>query len=220
MSERGRFHQVGCAGVRNPATGIDDLHVCAVTDDGHLWHAVATGTLSSTGFSTWTSLSDVEAILGDRGAFRDVDCAGNRGQFHLVGVALTGETEFEELSQRRAWHAIRNPGGGWSAATDVLTAAGRPPPPNGTGPLSVAIGFCNAGVRSEPPDDFSQLNVALTTREPPNTPTLLTIRSSNPIAWRPGSPPSLWMPAMNLSSFAGVPASAIARSVAERPFPS
>jgi hypothetical protein len=219
--ERGRFIEVGCAGVYNPATGMQDLHLCGVTGDGHIWHAVGSGTLSNLGFSNWSPLADVGGVIGERGNFFDVDCAGNRGQLHLV--ALTASPE-EGDADRRVWHTIRNPGGGWAPPTDVLAAAGIPADARPFTPSGVAIGFCNAGVRPGP-SDFSQLNVAISGRTETPAPSIgrviYTIRSTNSIEWRPGSSPSLWKPAIDLlaETHAPTPRSVGVRSVAERPFP-
>jgi hypothetical protein len=82
---RGPFVDVSCASVRNPTTGSDDLHVCALSRSttGRLWHTIGTGPLTANGFSTWTPLVNVGQAAGLPWALH-VDCAGNRGQLHLA----------------------------------------------------------------------------------------------------------------------------------------
>jgi hypothetical protein len=61
--EHGKFVHVSCAGVRNPSTGTDDLHLVARTEDRHTWYTVASG-MPLTGTSgsppTWKPFEDLE----------------------------------------------------------------------------------------------------------------------------------------------------------------
>jgi hypothetical protein len=134
--EAGDFTDVACASVVNPTTGLEELQVCGVTGDGHLWHSLESPP------RTFSPFADVEYANGqDVGNFKRVDCAGNKGQLHLVGVATGG----------RAWHTIRIPSR-WSGFEDVLDQA--PPDPTaqatpGThgGMIDVAIGFATTTSR-------------------------------------------------------------------------
>jgi hypothetical protein len=210
-----RFRAVSCASVRNPTTGTDDLHVCAV--GGKLVHAIGSGDLSSSGFSKWTGFSDVGTAARIPAGAIDVDCAGNRGQLHMVVTTVTG-----------VWHTIRNPSGVWAQATNVVAAAGMPPGVTRIFPGNVAIGFCNDGVRTDGGSDYSQLNVAITNAYA-SDPIYHTVRSTNPIAWTEGAAPSYWKPATDLRAETNAPTShpsrarynswlIDARSIAERPF--
>jgi hypothetical protein len=80
------------AGVMNPATQNEELHACAVTEDGRLWHSVRTGPTS------WTPFGDVEAQAGAHGPFGAVDCAADGNLLHVVAVSRDG----------RAWYTIRS----------------------------------------------------------------------------------------------------------------
>jgi hypothetical protein len=188
-SEVGNFVDVACASVVNPATGLEELQVCGVTDDGHLWHSVESPP------RTFTHFADVEYANGrDVGTFKRVDCAGNKGQLHLVGVTTSG----------RAWHTIRIPGG-WSGFEDVLDQAPADPstltpPGSHGGMLDVAIGFCNDYVPADGPRDVSQLNVVLTEDGGQRGDSRIwhTIRATNTVAWSPGSVPTHWRPMRDL----------------------
>jgi hypothetical protein len=220
QSEVGQFVDVACAAVVNPATGLEELHVCGVTDDGRLWHSVESP------FRTFSPFQDVELANGQEvGQFKRVDCAGNKGQLHLVGVTTNG----------RAWHTIRIPGG-WSGFQDILDQAPpdpptQPPPGGHGGMVDVAIGFCNDYVPADGPRDVSQLNVVLTEGGGQTGQSHIwhTIRSTNTVSWSPGSAPSHWRPIrdlgpiINRGSLSPVPATTVSNgwggfSVGFRPF--
>ena len=196
--ERGAFVDVACAGVFNPTTNREELHLVAVTDDGHLWHTIGDRAPSGE-FVSWSPFGDVEGQTGDLGEFVKVDASGNGWQLHVIGVTRAG----------RPWHTIRIPGR-WRAAEDV----------GPSGPATdVATGYCNEGVPpypTNPSSDVSQLNVVLIS----GGKVLHTVRSANPISWAATQPSTHWKPMMNLSLLAGsdrfTPA---APSVSERPFP-
>ena len=188
-SENGRFIDVACAAVER--NGSEELHVCAVTDNGALWHS-----MESSG-GTFSPFGDVEGQAGDVGLFTRVDCAGNRGQLHMVGLTTDG----------RAWHTARIPSQ-WRAfenvtdqARDASTSTTSPQ----TGFRDVAIGFCNHDVPPDGASDVSQLNVVLTGPRttapgPPPTPSGIwhTIRSTNPVSWTAGAAPQHWRPIRDL----------------------
>lgn len=203
--ERGRFVDVGCAGVLNPTTGQDELHVVGVTDDGRLWHTIASGVGVTLGlFGSWTPFDDVENHIGDLGEFVKVDAAANGGQLHVVGVTRTG----------RAWHSIRIPAQ-WRAAEDVVIAV--PSPLTNLTPVDdIAIGFCNEGIPPDGPRDVSQLNVVLVMGGKLQH----TVRATHPIAWTPLSLPTPWKPFTDLNLAAGFPGGGTlaSPSISERPF--
>jgi hypothetical protein len=187
--ERGNFVDVGCSGVFNPVLNKQELHVCGVTDDGHLWH---TTEISGTHPPDFLPLQDVELASGQEvGEFVKVDCAANKGQLHLVAVTKAG----------RALHIIRNPSGGWSAFTDVMNPAS-PAGSSYLGTVSdIGIGFCNEDLPENPSlgSDVSQLNIVLETSDGLQH----TIRSLNPLPWRPLEPPTLWKVHTALSNAIG-----------------
>ncbi len=79
---RGHAVDVACAGVADPTTGREDLHVCVITSDGRLWHAMRNSETTS-----WTQVSDAGLAAGSAGKFRKVDCAGLESQLHVVAVS-------------------------------------------------------------------------------------------------------------------------------------
>ena len=143
--EKGQFTDVGCAGVRNAATNSDDLHVCGVTSDHHLWHSVMAGS-----GTTFTPFGDIESQSGERGDFVAVDCtttgtAVHGVALHVVGVTLNGE----------AFHTVRL--NNWTPFAMVPTTPRYGFPANN--PITVrdvAIGFCSNGLANN-----SELNVLL-----------------------------------------------------------
>ena len=192
-SETGRFIDVACAAVQD-ANGAEELHVCGVTDDGFVWHAKESpsGTLSPFG--------DVKAQMAvDVGLFNRVDCAGNQGQLHLVGITRDG----------RAWHTVRIPSQ-WRPfenVTDQARDASTPAKSPGVGFRDVAIGFCNHDVPPNGTSDVSQLNVVLTGPQttvggPSPIPSGIwhTIRSTNPVSWTTGGTPQQWRPIRDLGA--------------------
>jgi len=102
--ERGRFVDVSCAA--SYGVSANQLHVCAITDDGRLWHSIRRG-------DPWSQFADVESKAGERGRFVDVSCATEFGNLHVCAITDDG----------RFWHSIRR-GNPWSQFLDVEEAAG------------------------------------------------------------------------------------------------
>jgi hypothetical protein len=185
--ERGNFVDVGCAGVINPSTQQEELHICGVTDDGRLWHAIQV----SRGGVSFSTFGDVEAQAGDQGDFVRVDCAANKSQLQLVGVTSSG----------RVFHTIRNPSGSWRPFEDVLSAAAPPPLSWLTKIKDVAIGYCNDFISADGPRDASELNVVVMDD---SFHLWQTIRAANPISWSPtGGAPSFWRPHIDFDAEIG-----------------
>jgi len=146
------FQDVSCAGVRNPQTGVDDLHVVAMTKDGQLWHTIARGPLptSRTGSpATWTEWDNLGARLGIASRIEteswayDIAASPTPGVLNLVAVGSTGG------GPPRLLHFVRFASGNWSPGTDLF--AGAPTkvatPPRLTGTLvRVSIAACQHGV--------------------------------------------------------------------------
>jgi hypothetical protein len=166
---------VGCAGVTNLTTGGEQLHVCVVTDDGHLLHSIQDSPTS------WEAFGDVAAQAGNMGPFTRVACAANNGQLYVVAVTTSG----------RALFTIRG-ATAWRPFEDVVNAASFPFS-NLDQVYDVGIGFCNDGL----PAGQTQLNILASAASGLH----YTILSNQPIAW-PGSPggPSPWKPWANLET--------------------
>jgi hypothetical protein len=98
------FVQLGLASV-----GARELHLCAVTSDGHIWHT----TRKADG--SWNRFVDVESKAGERGTFTDVDCAIVNNQLHVCAVTDDGHL----------WHTIRRTDGSWQAFADVELQTGK-----------------------------------------------------------------------------------------------
>jgi hypothetical protein len=152
--ERGKFVNVACAGVRNPSTGTDDLHLVGNTEDGHVWHAVASGpamTGTSGSPSSWTTLNDLENALGTELAYSDITDAGaTSGVLNLVSLTGVGNGPFNLM------HYVRFNSGSWSGGTDLIAGAPGAPPTFVSG--RVAIARCQYGVQ---PAGRQHLAVAL-----------------------------------------------------------
>jgi Tc toxin complex TcA C-terminal TcB-binding domain/F5/8 type C domain len=104
--ERGTFTRVACAGWQMP---LGELHVCAITSDGRLWHTIRQGN------GTWLPFVDVETRIGERGTFASVACASvSPGDLHVCGATREG----------KLWHTVRRPDGSWATVTDVEAVAG------------------------------------------------------------------------------------------------
>jgi hypothetical protein len=193
--EKGKFVDVGCAGVYNPATNAEELHICGVTDNGHLWHSIVTGT-------SYAPFGDVEGQAGEKGDFVAVDCAPNASQLHLVAVNKDG----------RVFHTVRIASGTLSPFEDVLNASAAPFSYLGKA-RDVAIGFCNAGIPTDG-SDLSQLNVVTTGDD-----VLHTIYSVNKVDWGGLAGERHWMPQVSLASKTGMGnGNWFGFSVASRPF--
>jgi hypothetical protein len=181
-SDTGNFIDASCAAVLNPANGLEELHVCGVTDDGKLWHSIESPA------RTFSPFGDVKAQTGDVGRFKRVACTGNAGQLHLVGLTADG----------KVWHTIRIPTR-WAPFANVIDAVRAESAPD-TGYENLAIGFCNADVPRDGNRDVSQLNVALTNRVDNSGAIWHTIRATNPVQWAPApSAPSNWRRIKNLT---------------------
>ena len=105
--ERGRFVDVSCA-------DGDGLHVCAITDDGRLWHSIRQG-------DPWSQFADVEGEAGERGRFVKVSCAYEDNpnilpeaqRLHVCAITADG----------RLWYSSRQ-GDPWRRFLDVETKSG------------------------------------------------------------------------------------------------
>jgi hypothetical protein len=99
---RGKFLNADCAGLSG------ELHLCATTDDGLLWH-----TIRDAG-GGWRQFGDVSSQAGNRGKIVQVSCAFVAGELHVAAVAADGHL----------WHTIRQPNGTWLPFGDVAATAG------------------------------------------------------------------------------------------------
>jgi hypothetical protein len=90
------------------------LHLCAVSGSGNLWH-----TIRKTD-GQWTGFGDVEGQAGERGQFVRVGIteaatgANGSSELHVCGVTTNG----------RLWHSIRRGNGQWTGFGDVEGQAG------------------------------------------------------------------------------------------------
>ncbi|MGW3647055.1 hypothetical protein [Streptomyces sp. NPDC000878] len=96
--ETGSFLQASCACIG------PDLHLCAITGDGNVKHAVRTPA------GAWTPLGDVETQAGDVGQIEYVGCEAG-AQKTLQVVVLT--------SAQRVLHTQRNQDSSWTPFRDV-----------------------------------------------------------------------------------------------------
>lgn len=182
---------VACAGVADPTTGREDLHVCAITNDGRLWHSVRNSETA-----TWTQVADAGLAAGNGGKFRKVDCAGLESQLHVVAV-----TSIQDGGQ--ALYTIRNGTGAWRAFEDVIDRAtvgnGLPATPS-LQPHNVSIAFCNGGLSAGQWRLYMLIGALY-----PET-LGYTIHSNQPFGW-PGLPQShadtTWKPWSNLLDESG-----------------
>jgi len=106
--EIGQVYQVTCTGDVYPAAY--DLHLCASTLDGNLWHTIRGGD------GRWMRFESVKVRgAGDPGKFIDITCEMVGRDLHLFGVTEGG----------RLWHTVRNPGTGvFSPFKEVIVAGG------------------------------------------------------------------------------------------------
>ena len=187
----GHVVDVACAGVADPTTGREELHVCAITNDGRLWHTTRNSETTS-----WTQLVDAGLAAGSGGKFRKVDCAGLASQLHVVAVSSIQDGG-------KALYTIRNGNGAWRSFEDVIDAATTGnglPNPQTHQPHNVSVAFCNGGVGT---GDW-RLYVLLATLYP--TTLSYTIHSNQPVAWM-GLPQdhtaTTWKPWSNLLDESG-----------------
>jgi hypothetical protein len=114
--ERGRFVDVSCAIRRYPNIPFEmqQLHVCAITADGRLWHSIRQG-------DPWSQFADVEGEAGQVGPFVKVSCAFQDNsnvpletlRLHVCAITSDG----------RLWYASRR-GDPWTQFLDVETKSG------------------------------------------------------------------------------------------------
>jgi len=84
------------------------LHLCAVTADGRLWHALRR-TASDPSGGEWTDIGDVRQQAGNHGDVIDVSCARTGGDTLRV-CAVTGDGHI--------WHTRRYPDA-WTPFDDI-----------------------------------------------------------------------------------------------------
>lgn len=171
---------VACAGVMNPTTGREDLHVCVVTNDGRLLHS-----LRDAATSTWSAFGDAGLQAGRASGFSKIDCAGHANQLYVVAITNTGE----------ALYTIRGPSA-WRPFEDVIAQAGA----GTTGSdlpfqyhaTDVSVAFCNGGL---PGGGWRLYILASGWMHGPRR-LGYTIRSSEPVAWPqlPGGGSSILKP--------------------------
>ncbi len=194
------FVDVGCAGVYNPKTATDDLHVLGVTKEGLLLRTVHPGSVT-VGTLAWSPWEDVETSLGrDLGEFVRVDAAARPLRAHLAVTAVANDG--------RVWYIPDR--GGWGAPHDVVADVNLITAPFTTIVTvdEVAAAFCDADV---PPrrgaDDDWELNIVL--RVPATNRLLHTILAGVSTQWGAGpgggapASPSLWKPFTDLTNLTG-----------------
>src|SRR5215204_745578 len=92
-NDPGVFKTVSCAAAGN------ELHICAITNDGKVWHTIRFADGSWQGF-----FGDVKGVhANDPGTFVDVDCGGVGRELHICAITNDG----------KVWHTIRFPDGSW-----------------------------------------------------------------------------------------------------------
>lgn len=171
---------VACAGVLNPTTGVEDLHVCLVTDNGRLLHSVRDTTTS-----TWTQFGDAGVQAGRASGFSKVDCAGQANQLYVVAITKAGE----------ALYTIRNPNA-WKPFEDVIAQAGAGTTgsalPFQYSAIDVSVAFCNGGLSG----GGWRLNILAMGLFHGKRGLGYTIRASEPVVWpqSPGGTSSIMKP--------------------------
>jgi hypothetical protein len=102
----GHFSAVGCADVNG------ELHVCALTDDGGMWHTIRENN------AAWqAAFGDVKGQSGNPGHFTAVACAGTS-----MGLNVSALTDDGGI-----WHTIRYNDVAWqSYFGDVTKESGSP----------------------------------------------------------------------------------------------
>jgi hypothetical protein len=209
------FVDVGCAGVLNPATGVEDLHVFGVTKDGRLLRSVNP---RADGRNPWNpsilGWEDVELSIGrELGVIRHVDAASRPHRSQLAVVASTEDGT--------AWY-LGNPGDAGQQVRDIVADVNATTAPFSTiiSVGEIAAGFCDYHVepRRGAEDDW-ELNIIL---EDQNLPRLLhTILAGVSTQWTAStggvsSSPSLWKPFTDIFVAVGglSPAGSATRSLA------
>ena len=103
--DRGPFADVACSSIRH------DLHVCAVDEEGGLWH-----TIRFEHSGTWQEFRDIEQAAGERGQFARVSCGADYCEPDLHVCAVTSDGDL--------WHTIRRERQGrWEAFSKVEVEA-------------------------------------------------------------------------------------------------
>lgn len=96
----GSFSQSACAGL------ADQLQLCAVTNDGRLWHTIRYT-------NSWQAFGDVQSQTGNGGSITAVACAAVNDNLQVCAVNSEG----------RLWHTLRTPNS-WTSWGDVEGQAG------------------------------------------------------------------------------------------------
>jgi hypothetical protein len=201
------FVDVACAAVLNPDTQTQDLHLCAVTQDGGLWHTTlvppAAGALGATAYGPF---GDVAAVTGSSEKFARVDCVGDAGSLHLVAVT----------KGYRAVHTIRIPSR-WRAFEDVMHSAQSLPGISWLGRISdVAVGLCHDDLKGDS-SNVPQMSVVLQDRDDGHL--LNTIRYAHPRTESIVAGPRSWRTVVDVDGLMGSSRwSRRAFSISPRPF--
>jgi hypothetical protein len=213
----GNFVDVACAGEEAPGPpAAADQHVCAVTSDGKLWHAILSLPLpSGDGLrppQTFSPFGDVKAVVGDIGRVFRVDCAVDGRQLHLVALAENG-------GRHSVWHTSRIPSGAWSAWENVLAATNSPLIGVTTAEniRDVAAGMCDNDGPAAPSGEAEtrRLNIAWIE----NKSLTVVIRSKRVLTWRSEFPASRYSPHVTVGTPLGLPDEELTSvSVQQRPF--
>ncbi|GLV55881.1 hypothetical protein KDH_27250 [Dictyobacter sp. S3.2.2.5] len=115
----GSVSAISCA---SPAD--NELHVCAVTSDGNLWHTIRHPN------GAWDAFGYVKGQTGNPGPIHAVACASpNPGEVHICVITSDG----------RFWHTIRHPNGAWDLFN---TRSGFPSP-------AIAVGCTRTSLAGE-----------------------------------------------------------------------
>lgn len=104
------FVDVGCA-----QTG-SELHVCATTEDGNLWHTVRYPD------GSWKPLDDLTRAAQGPAAVVAVDCAEIKGELHVCAVDKTGGL-FHTVRRGNTQERRGRPS--WDGFSEVKEAVGR-----------------------------------------------------------------------------------------------
>ena len=163
----GPFSDISCAGTEEGS----ELHVCAVTTDGRIWHTIFNG-------STWTRFADVQRATSNNGPAEKVACAVEGRNLHLVAIVRRSGAWFVD-------HTIRAPNGAWRSWVSIIDASTAFFGPSGSSdPIrDVSAAFCDAdGPMPSGPREAKRLNVAWITDED----FFIVERSRGIVDWAPG----------------------------------